>query len=129
MPSLLCSRCAICCVMLDEHDLTGTISTQTGNEASVDRLMKQISAFMSEISDEFKVIVVNAIRALCLKFPAKQSVMLTFLSGVLRDEGGYDFKKSVVEAIFDMVKFISDSKEAGMSLFFTLIFWDTPDML
>lgn len=75
--------------------------------------MKQISQFMSEISDEFKVIVVNAIRALCLKFPAKQSVMLNFLSGVLRDEGGYDFKRSVVEAIFDMIKFISDSKEAG----------------
>lgn len=77
--------------------------------------MKQISAFMSEISDEFKVIVVNAIRALCLKFPAKQSVMLTFLSGVLRDEGGYDFKRAVVEAIFDMIKFIADSKEAGES--------------
>jgi hypothetical protein len=75
--------------------------------------MKQISAFMSEISDEFKVIVVNAIRSLCLKFPAKQGVMLTFLSGILRDEGGYDFKKAVVEAIFDMIRFISDSKEAG----------------
>lgn len=83
--------------------------------------MKQISAFMSEISDEFKVIVVHAIRALCLKFPAKQTVMLNFLSGVLRDEGGYDFKRAVVEAIFDMIKFISDSKEAGacsLSLFF-----------
>jgi len=92
-----------------------TTLLKTGNEASVDRLMKQISQFMSEISDEFKVIVVNAIRALCLKFPAKQSVMLNFLSGVLRDEGGYDFKRSVVEAIFDMIKFISDSKEAGTS--------------
>lgn len=77
--------------------------------------MKQISAFMSEISDEFKVIVVNAIRALCLKFPAKQSVMLNFLSGVLRDEGGYDFKRAVVEAIFDMIKFIGDSKEAALA--------------
>lgn len=96
--------------------IANLILLQTGNEASVDRLMKQISAFMSEISDEFKVIVVNAIRSLCLKFPAKQSVMLTFLSGVLRDEGGYDFKKSVVEAIFDMVKYISDSKEAGEHL-------------
>lgn len=92
-----------------------TTLLKTGNEASVDRLMKQISAFMSEISDEFKVIVVNAIRALCLKFPSKQSVMLTFLSGVLRDEGGYDFKRAVVEAIFDMIKFIGDSKEAGTS--------------
>lgn len=92
-----------------------TTLLKTGNEASVDRLMKQISQFMSEISDEFKVIVVNAIRALCLKFPAKQSVMLNFLSGVLRDEGGYDFKRSVVEAIFDMIKFISDSKEAALA--------------
>ena len=90
-----------------------TTLLKTGNEASVDRLMKQISGFMSEISDEFKVIVVDAIRSLCLKFPTKQAVMLAFLSGVLRDEGGYEFKKSVVESIFDMVKFISDSKDTG----------------
>ncbi|CDH50687.1 coatomer subunit gamma [Lichtheimia corymbifera JMRC:FSU:9682] len=92
-----------------------TTLLKTGNEASVDRLMKQISGFMSEISDEFKVIVVDAIRSLCLKFPTKQAVMLTFLSSVLRDEGGYDFKKTVVEAIFDMVKYISDSKDAALS--------------
>ena len=36
---------------------------QTGNESSVDRLMKQISSFMSEISDEFKIVVVEAIRS------------------------------------------------------------------
>ena len=93
--------------------------------------MKQISAFMSEISDEFKVIVVNAIRALCLKFPAKQSTMLTFLSGILRDEGGYDFKKAVVEAIFDMIKFIGDSKEAGrcsLAIFslVLILYWPPP---
>jgi coatomer subunit gamma len=75
--------------------------------------MKQITTFMTEISDDFKVVVVNAIRTLCLKFPSKQGVMLTFLSGVLRDEGGYEFKRAVVEAIFDMIKFIKDSKEAG----------------
>lgn len=92
-----------------------TTLLKTGNEASVDRLMKQISAFMSEISDEFKVTIVNAIRALCLKFPAKQAVMLNFLSGVLRDEGGYDFKRAVVEAIFDMIKFIGESKETALA--------------
>lgn len=76
--------------------------------------MKQITGFMSEISDEFKVIVVDAIRSLCLKFPSKQVVMLNFLSGVLRDEGGYEFKRAVVEAIFDLIKFIPESKEAGL---------------
>ena len=77
--------------------------------------MKQITGFMSEISDEFKVIIVDAIRSLCLKFPAKHASMLSFLSGVLRDEGGYDFKRAVVEAIFDMIKYINDSKEQALS--------------
>ncbi|KAJ2918352.1 hypothetical protein MD484_g2065, partial [Candolleomyces efflorescens] len=92
-----------------------TTLLKTGNEASVDRLIKQITGFMAEISDEFKVIIVDAVRSLCLKFPSKHSSMLTFLSGVLRDEGGYDFKRAVVEAIFDMVKFIGDSKEQALS--------------
>jgi coatomer subunit gamma len=39
-----------------------TTLLKTGNESSVDRLMKQISTFMSEISDEFKVVVVDAIK-------------------------------------------------------------------
>ncbi|KAG6846078.1 hypothetical protein H0H87_006442 [Tephrocybe sp. NHM501043] len=92
-----------------------TTLLKTGNEASVDRLMKQITGFMAEITDEFKVIIVDAIRSLCLKFPAKHASMLTFLSGVLRDEGGYDFKRAVVEAMFDMVKFIADAKEQALS--------------
>ena len=32
-----------------------TTLLKTGGEASVDRLMKQIASFVSEISDEFKV--------------------------------------------------------------------------
>ena len=92
-----------------------TTLLKTGNEASVDRLMKQISSFMSDITDEFKVTVVEAIRTLCLKFPSKQAGMLAFLSGILRDEGGFDFKRSVVEAIFDLIKFVPESKEEALA--------------
>ena len=59
---------------------------QTGSESSVERLMKQITSFMSEISDEFKVVVVRAISALCQKYPHKHSVMMNHLSSMLRDE-------------------------------------------
>lgn len=90
-----------------------TTLLKTGTEQSVDRLMKQIGAFLSELTDEFKMIVVEAIRSLSLKFPQKQAAMLTFLSNMLRDEGGYDFKRTIVEAIFDMIKFIADCKETG----------------
>ncbi|XP_073185008.1 coatomer subunit gamma-2 isoform X3 [Lepidochelys kempii] len=63
-----------------------TTLLKTGSESSVDRLMKQISSFVSEISDEFKVVVVQAISALCQKYPRKHSVMMTFLSNMLRDD-------------------------------------------
>ena len=53
-----------------------TTLLKTGNESSVDRLMKQITSFLSEISDEFKIVVVNAIKSLCLKFPKKHGVMM-----------------------------------------------------
>ncbi|OAQ68640.1 coatomer subunit gamma [Pochonia chlamydosporia 170] len=92
-----------------------TTLLKTGNEASVDRLMKQISGFMSEITDEFKITIVEAIRTLCLKFPSKQAGMLTFLSGILRDEGGYEFKRAVVESMFDLIKFVPDSKDEALA--------------
>ena len=92
-----------------------TTLLKTGNESSVDRLLKQISTFMSDITDEFKVTVVEAIRTLCLKFPSKQAGMLAFLSGILRDEGGYEFKRSVVESIFDLIKFVPESKDEALA--------------
>jgi hypothetical protein len=61
-----------------------TTLLKTGAESSVDRLMKQIASFVSEISDEFKIVVVQAISALCTKFPKKHGILLNFLSGMLR---------------------------------------------
>ncbi|KAL8862233.1 MAG: hypothetical protein Q9178_001241 [Gyalolechia marmorata] len=92
-----------------------TTLLKTGNEGSVDRLMKQISGFMADITDEFKITIVEAIRTLCLKFPSKQAGMLAFLSGILRDEGGYQFKRAVVESIFDLIKFVPGSKEDALA--------------
>ncbi|KAI9846734.1 MAG: coatomer subunit gamma [Thelocarpon superellum] len=92
-----------------------TTLLKTGNEASVDRLMKQIAGFMADITDEFKVTIVQAVRTLCIKFPNKQAGMLAFLSGILRDEGGYEFKRSVVESMFDLIKFVPESKEDALA--------------
>lgn len=90
-----------------------TTLLKTGNEGSVDRLLKQIGSFMGDITDEFKITIVEAIRTLCLKFPNKQAAMLAFLSNILRDEGGYEFKRAVVESMFDLIKFVPGSKEDG----------------
>ena len=38
-----------------------TTLLKTGAESAVDRLMKQIATFVSEISDEFKIVVVQVL--------------------------------------------------------------------
>ncbi|KAL4371751.1 hypothetical protein AHAS_Ahas06G0197100 [Arachis hypogaea] len=46
---------------------------------------------MSDIADEFKIVVVEAIRSSCLKFPLKYRSLMNFLSNILREEGGFDY--------------------------------------
>ena len=60
-----------------------TTILKTGAKFSVDRLMKQIPTFVSEI--------------------------INFLSGMLRDEGGLDYKISIADTI---ITFIEDNSEA-----------------
>mmetsp|Transcript_32897 Transcript_32897/g.53731 ORF Transcript_32897/g.53731 Transcript_32897/m.53731 type:complete len:748 (+) Transcript_32897:1-2244(+) len=91
-----------------------TTLLKTGSEFSIDRLMKQIGTFMTDIADEFKIVVIDAMKLLCVKFPQKYSVLLSFLSEALRDEGGYDFKKSIVDAIIKIIDTNPQAKEEGL---------------
>ena len=92
-----------------------TTLLKTGAESSVDRLMKQIASFVSEISDEFKIVVVQAISSLCTKFPKKHGILLNFLSGMLRDEGGLDYKASIADAIIVVIEENPEAKENGLA--------------
>uniref|UniRef100_A0A8D3CBJ2 Coatomer subunit gamma n=1 Tax=Scophthalmus maximus TaxID=52904 RepID=A0A8D3CBJ2_SCOMX len=65
-----------------------TTLLKTGSESSVDRLMKQISSFVSEISDEFK-----------------RSV----------SEGGFDYKRAIVDCIISIIEENPESKETGLA--------------
>ncbi|KAJ1704739.1 hypothetical protein LUZ63_004518 [Rhynchospora breviuscula] len=91
-----------------------TTLLKTGNESSVDRLMKQITNFMADIADEFKIVVVDAIRSLCLKFPLKYRSLMNFLSNILREEGGFEYKKAIVDSIVTLIRDIPEAKEIGL---------------
>ncbi|XP_050358445.1 coatomer subunit gamma-2-like [Nymphalis io] len=95
--------------------LAVTTLLATGAESSVDRLMKQISSFVSEISDEFKIVVVQAIRRLCQKFPRKHQSLAAFLAGMLRDEGGLEYKAAIADAIITLVEENPEAKETGLA--------------
>lgn len=92
-----------------------TTLLRTGSESSVERLLKQISSFISDIADDFKIVVVEAIRSLCLKFPAKHRALMNFLSTVLREDGGAQFKQTIVDSVLILIREIPDAKESGLA--------------
>jgi coatomer protein complex subunit gamma len=91
-----------------------TTLLKTGSENSIDRLLKQISTFLTEIADEFKITVVRSLQKLCLTYPAKHRVLVGFLSNFLREEGGFDFKKSIVNSIISLIHTVPETTESSL---------------
>lgn len=91
-----------------------TTLLKTGTENSVEKFLKQIGEFLSEIDDEFKVIVVGSVRQLCQKYPCKHPAMMDFLSDMLREEGGFTYKKAIVDTIIKIIEDNEDAKEKGL---------------
>lgn len=91
-----------------------TTLLKTGTECTVEKFLKQIGEFLSEIDDGFKAIVVGSIRQLCQKYPSKHQVMMSFLSKMLREEGGYEYKKAIVDTIKKMIEDNEETKEEGL---------------
>jgi coatomer protein complex subunit gamma len=61
----------------------------------------------------YSFVLFKAIRALCLKFPRKHATLMTFLSAMLRDEGGLDYKASIADTIITIIEDNPDAKETG----------------
>ena len=105
-----------------------TTLLKTGREDSVERLLKQIGSFMIEISTSMKVVVIKAIRQLCLRYPKKSGILLQFMHNCLRDEGDFAYKQALVNTILDLMDKLEGMKTAGTSnefffYFFFLFFY------
>jgi coatomer protein complex subunit gamma len=93
----------------------GAAAGGSGSTASVDRLIKQIGGFMSEVgSDELKVTVIQAIHELALRMPSKHRALMAFLANALREEGGYEFKKAILDAVMDCMEVIPEAANEGL---------------
>ena len=104
-------------LVLDSNRSVATLAIttllKTGSDNSIDNLKKQITSFMSDISDEFKIVIVKAIKEIYMKSP-KHKPMLAFLATFLREEGGYEFKKSIVDSIVGMMLVNKENKEQSL---------------
>ncbi|KAI0987006.1 hypothetical protein GJ496_009020 [Pomphorhynchus laevis] len=92
-----------------------TTLLKTSDESSVDRLMQQITNFMSEISDDHRTAVVDAIRILSKKYPQKHHSLIKFLATMLREDGGVEFKDAVVNALSISMKSSPSARAYGLA--------------
>ncbi|CCF56260.1 hypothetical protein KAFR_0A08260 [Kazachstania africana CBS 2517] len=89
-----------------------TTLLKTGTAKNISSLISTITKFIHDVSDDFKIIIVDAVRTLSLNFPQEWKSIVKFLIDVLKNsEGGLTFKNSIIEAIFDIVSFVPQSKE------------------
>ena len=95
--------------------LAVTTLLKTGGEAIIDRLLSRIHSFMSDIQDDFKMMIVDSVRMTCIRCTHKYRVSLSFLSTYLREEGGFEYKQSIVRAIVQLFSAIPEAKELALS--------------
>lgn len=94
----------------------GTI--ESSSSESVDRLIGKMTSLMDEITEDFKITIIEAIENLALKFPSKHKKLVSFLSDLLRDggDGTLKLKSSIVDALFDLIKFLPDENAKQLIL-------------
>lgn len=88
------------------------LSSAAGSSLStalVDRLISKMTLLMDEITEEFKIVIIEAIENLTLKFPSKHQQLVSFLTDLLREDGLLTLKLAVVDALFDLIAYLDDS--------------------
>lgn len=83
---------------------TMAISTllKLSTEANVEKLLSQITAFMTDVTDDFKVELVESIKVLCLRMPQKHKVLIKFVGETLKDEGGLLLKTTIINTLIEL---------------------------
>lgn len=94
----------------------GTVDTGSVGGESVDRLITKMTSLMDEITEDFKIVIIEAIENLALKFPAKHKKLVSFLTDLLRDDGTLELKSSIIDALFDLIKFLPDANAKQLIL-------------
>lgn len=113
----LCNEGLEACVA-DENKQIATLAVSTllksGNEATIDKVLGILPSLMSAIEDEQKISILDSLEHICLLYPSKHRAIVGFLSIVLREEGGFDFKLSIVNSIVSLIRKVPETAESSL---------------
>jgi coatomer protein complex subunit gamma len=127
-PQFVCGRFndSLEALIGDSNRLIGTLSIMTlmktfaggngsnGDNTTIDRLLKHISSFVSHIADEYKIMVITSLENLCISYPMKFSIIISFLSKFLRQDGGFEFKRTIISSIQSLMEAIPETRDLAL---------------
>ncbi|KAF1743839.1 hypothetical protein MXB_5527, partial [Myxobolus squamalis] len=93
-----------------------TTLLKIGSDSNIDRIISLISSFLSEITESFRIIIVKELKYLALKYPAKSRLFLNFITTMLREEGGLEYKAGLVDFVTTIIHESTELKEEGLLL-------------
>lgn len=94
--------------------LAVTTLLRTGSEESIDDLLRQISPILNSVSDDYQISLVNSLLKLCLKYPSKHMLLVSFLSKFLRDQGTFEFKRAIVQGLVSLCKTHPEAADSSL---------------
>lgn len=108
-------------LVLDHNRTIATLAIlailRTGTEEAIERLITELGAegSMRDFGDDLKMVIVDAMRLLNVKYPKKHMVFLSFLSRVQSEDDSSTLKQNAVETMIDMAKSNSESTESVLT--------------
>ena len=98
------------------HIATLAVTTllKTGGEATIDRILGNLSLLLNRIEEEYKVALLQSLGELCLKYPHKHEAIVFILSNLLHEEGNFGFKHSIVNCIVSLIRRVPESTERSL---------------
>ena len=98
------------------HIATLAVTTllKTGGEATIDRILGNLSLLLNRIEEEHKVALLQSLGELCLKYPHKHEAIVFILSNLLHEEGNFGFKHSIVNCIVSLIRRVPESTERSL---------------
>lgn len=95
-------------LIFDANKLVATMALITmlsmGTPRTIKQIIKPISSFMTDIPDEFKIMIVHAIERLFSKCPRKYPTILSYLGEMLHGEGSLEYKDAIISAMVPLIE-------------------------
>jgi len=91
-----------------------TVLLRIGAEETVEKLIKTVGGFLKDVPEDLRVVLIDTVRGLGLRYPHKHEIIMRFFAQSLRHEGSLSYKRDLVSAIVSLAHQIPSCRDAAV---------------